>query len=163
MNNRPITRSAVIHLDAAPGTVLPLFTPRGEYHWAPGWDPEFIYPASGEAGTNTVFATRHTGQSGAQEKTIWLTIVYDTEHHHVEYVNFTPASHLSRIAIHCQLLGEDRTQATVSYTLIATEPQGQAELDRFSAERFASHMQFWQQSINQYLETGESKLTNAGR
>lgn len=152
MNAQPLTRSAHILLNAPPQQVFPLFTPLGEYHWVPGWDPEFIYPASGEAGFNTVFATRH----GDQPRTIWLTVDYDTHRQRAEYVNFTPDSHLSRIVVQCQPSAGDRTQATVSYTLIAVGPHGQAELDKTSAEAFASRMQHWQQAINAYLENGET-------
>lgn len=152
MNAKLLTRSAVIALNGAPGQVFPLFTPLGEYHWVPGWDPEFIYPPSGEAGANTVFATRH----GDQPRTIWLTVTYDTDQHRAEYVNFTPDSHLSRITIQCQPDGAARTQAEVNYTLVATGPHGLVELAKLSAEAFASRMQHWQHAINYYLEHGEA-------
>ena len=150
MRVQPLTRSAVIQLNAPPEEVFPLFTPLGEYHWVPDWDPEFIYPASGEAGVNTVFATQH----GSQPRTIWLTVVYDAEQQRAEYVNFTPDSHLSRIVITCQSHGGSQTQAAVSYTWIATGSFGQTELEKHTPEAFARRMQHWQHAINEYLEKG---------
>jgi hypothetical protein len=42
-------RSFVIHLDAAPNEVFPLFDPGGEREWAPGWDPKMVFPADGSS------------------------------------------------------------------------------------------------------------------
>ena len=43
-----LTRSHTIHLPATPRDVFPLFSSLGEKHWAQGWQPEMVYPASGE-------------------------------------------------------------------------------------------------------------------
>ncbi len=58
-----LSRTARIRLNAAPATVFPLFTPLGERLWVAGWDPQLVYPASGEAELHGVFCTPgHDGQ-----------------------------------------------------------------------------------------------------
>ncbi|MFN8448608.1 MAG: hypothetical protein U0521_08470 [Anaerolineae bacterium] len=114
MTEQLVTRSTVIHLNGIPDEVFPLFTPVGEYKWIPDWQPELIYPPSGEAMTNNVFATQHPGHA----RTIWVTVDYDAEAHHAEYVNITPGFQSIRIDIRCRAV-DGGTEARVTHTLIA--------------------------------------------
>jgi hypothetical protein len=146
MSEQIVTRSAVIHLNGAPAEVFPLFTAVGEYQWIPGWNPELIYPPSGEPMRNNVFATRH----GDSPKTIWVTVDYDTAALHVEYVNVTPESHVQRVEIQCRP-ASDGTEAQVTYTRIATAEAGSAVVEAFSESAYTEMMQHWQAAINHYL------------
>src|SRR5512135_1664224 len=42
-----VTRTGHLTFDAPVEKVFPLFTPLGERNWAPGWNPEILYPADG--------------------------------------------------------------------------------------------------------------------
>ena len=147
MTEQLVKRSTVIHLNGTPDVVFPLFTPVGEYKWIPGWQPELIYPPSGEAMTNNVFATQHTGRA----KTLWVTVDYNPSAHHAEYVNVTPGFQSVRIEIQCRAV-EGGTEARVTHTLIAIDEAGLAEVERYTDARHAEQIQHWEMAINYYLE-----------
>ncbi len=126
MTAQLVKRSATIHLNGAPDVVFPLFTAVGEYKWIPGWQPELIYPPSGEPMTNNVFVTQHEGRA----QTTWVTVDYDTEARHVEYVNITPDYQAVRIEIQCRAAADGGTDATVTHTLIALSEAGGAEVEK---------------------------------
>lgn len=147
MTEQIVQHSAQIHLNGAPAEVLPLFTAVGEYKWIPGWQPELIYPLSGEPMTNNVFATRHSGGT----PTTWVTVDYDLAALHVEYVNVTPGITSLRIEIQCRAAADGGTDAQVTHTLIAIGTAGYADVAQLTAAAHAAHMNHWQTAINYYL------------
>lgn len=152
MPQQQVKHTATIRLNETPDVVFPLFTPLGETKWIAGWNPELIYPASGEAMTGNVFATQHEGQA----KTIWVTVDYDTQAYHAEYINMTPDSHVSRIEVRCRAANGGQTEAEVSYTLTAIAEAGYSELAKASDEAFHKRMGHWQAALNHYLKHGEA-------
>ena len=151
MTEQLVKRSTVIHLNGMPDAVFPLFTPVGEYKWIPGWQPELIYPPSGEAMTNNVFATRHAGR----DRTIWVTVDYDPEAYHAEYVNITPGFQSTRIEIQCRA-ADGGTEARVTHTLIAIGEAGYAEVEKYTEAAHAAHIGHWETAINYYLAHGSA-------
>lgn len=146
MSEQLVTRSTTIHLNGTPDEVFPLFTPVGEYKWIPGWQPELIYPPSGEAMTNNVFATQHPGHA----QTMWVTVDYDVEAYHAEYVNITPGFQSIRIDIRCRAV-DGGTEARVTHTLIAIAEPGYAEVARYTDALHAERIGHWETAINYYL------------
>ena len=67
------TRTRDIHLYASPGRVFPLFDPLGEKQWAAGWEPEIIYPTSGEVEVGMVFTTG----SHDEVQAIWTILAFN--------------------------------------------------------------------------------------
>lgn len=148
-----ITRTHTIHLPAAPARVFPLFSPLGEKHWEPEWNPEMLYPASGAAQMGTVFTTRHADEPVR----IWTIITYDHAQTRISYLNVAPTSHLSRIDISCAATGTQTTSATITYTLTALTTQGNAYLDGFTAEYYQAYIAAWERAITHYLAHGQPR------
>lgn len=145
-----ITRSHTIQAPAAPADVFPLFTPLGEKHWEPDWNPEMLYPASGAARVGTVFTTQH----GNDPAKIWTIIGFDREQSQISYLNVAPTSHVTRIDIGCEAAGARATSATITYTLTGLTPQGDAYLDGFTAEHYQAYITSWESAITHYLTQG---------
>jgi len=146
-----ITRTHTICLPAAPARVFPLFSPLGEKHWEPDWNPEMLYPASGAAQIGTVFTTQHADEPVK----IWTIIGYDREQMQISYLNVAPTSHLSRIDIGCGATGTQATSASITYTLTALTPQGNAYLNRFTEEHYQVTIASWERAITHYLAHGQ--------
>lgn len=145
-----LTRSHTIHLPATPRDVFPLFSPLGEKHWAQGWQPEMLYPASGEAQVGTVFTTQHMNEPAR----IWTIIAYSQEQAQVSYLNILPASHLSRIDVSCEADGTQATIAHITYALTAFTSQGNTYLDGFTQEHYQAYISSWETAITHYLVYG---------
>lgn len=147
MSDQIVRHSASIHLNGDLDTVFPLFTAIGEYKWVPDWKAEFIYPPSGEPMINNIFITQHAGRA----PTTWITVDYNTETHHVEYINVTPESHAQRVEIQCQRAADGTTNVQVSYTIIALRTAGSTEVEHYTQAVHTERMSHWQQAINHYL------------
>jgi hypothetical protein len=147
---QPIHRSEIIALNAAADEVFPLFTPVGERLWVPGWNPEYVYPADGEAQTGNVFKTKL-----GDDETFWLTVKYDAQTREATYVNVTPNVRVTRIDIKCRPQAETCT-AEVTYTVtpLSESAQGTFE-EEFSEPNYKKWMGDWQRAINHYLEHGQ--------
>jgi hypothetical protein len=142
-----VKRSHVIHLPATIEEVFPLFEPLGEKHWAHGWDPEMLYPASGIAEEGTVFTTQHAGEPAK----IWTIIAYERERAYVAYFNVLPQSHTSRIDVRCEPAGERASSAHITYTLTALTESGNSYLAAFTQEHYRTYIDSWQTAIAHYL------------
>jgi hypothetical protein len=142
-----ITRSAQIRLAAAPNVTFPLFEPLGERAWVEGWDPQPLFPASGEAMEGAVFLTQHPGEPA----TIWSIVVYDPEQHCVAYLRVTPNNRIGRVEVSCTPEGDAATLATVTYTFTALTEAGNVYLAHFTAEHYADYIASWETDINAYL------------
>ncbi len=145
-----VSRSATIHLSAAPERVLPLFEPIGEMRWAEGWAPRLLYPASGEACVGMVFTTQHPGEA----ETTWTVATYDAARCHITYVRQTPGSRIGVIDVACAAAGEHASAATVTYTFTALGEAGNAYIAAFTEEHYAAYMAGWERAINHYLRHG---------
>lgn len=146
-----VTRSHTIQLPATPQQVFPLFEPLGEKLWEVDWNPDMLYPLTGEAEVGTTFATRH-----ADEPTkVWTIIAYEREQSHVTYFNVLPQSHTSWIDVRCQQAEEQTSRVCVTYTLTALSPQGNALLATFTPQHYQTWISSWQQAITHYLLSGQ--------
>jgi hypothetical protein len=146
-----VTRSHEIHLPAALHQVFPLFEPLGEKHWAADWEPEMLYPSSGEAAVGTIFTTQHTDEPVK----VWTIIAYEREQAHVTYFNVLPGSHTSWIDVRCASTGTQTSTAHITYTLTALTPQGNTYLAAFTKEHYQTWIASWQTAISHYLLHGQ--------
>jgi len=149
---RSVTRSGTIHLKGPIAKVFPLFEPIGEKAWVPGWEPQMVYPASGEAQNGTVFLTY---DDQGKNETYWTMIEYDTQRHRVTYINVIPNYQVRRITVECREAAPDKTDATVSYSYTGTTSRGNEDVLKETEEHYAGKMQHWTHAINHYLETGK--------
>lgn len=135
-----------IVLDAPVARIFPLFTPRGELGWVPGWDPEFLHPQSGETAEGMVFRTRIGG-----EDTLWACVLWDEAAHRVRYVRVTPASRFVFVEVACRALAPEQAEVWVGYTLTALTPAGEATLADLTPEAFAQMIDGWRARITEML------------
>ena len=142
-----ITRSATISLPAPRDRVFPLFEPLGEKLWAHDWDPEMLYPASGETQEGAVFTTQHDGEPVK----IWTIIAHDPEQAHVRYFNVLPGSHTTVVDVRCEADDAAVTSAHVTYTLTALTPAGNAHLDSLTPPHYQDYIASWETAITHYL------------
>ena len=121
---------------------FPLFTPKGEEAWAPGWAPEYLHPADGGTCEGMVFRTVHGG-----ETTLWGCVDHRPDEHRIRYVRVTPASRFAFVDIACRALGPDRTEVEVGYAQTALTPPGEAHLAALDAATFAATIDGWRGEI----------------
>jgi hypothetical protein len=147
-----VTRSGTIHLHGPIAKVFPLFEPIGEKAWVPGWEPQVVYPASGEAQNGTVFLTFN---DEGKNESYWTIVEYDRQRHRVSYINVIPNYQVRRITVECREVVPDKTDATVSYSYTGTTQHGNDDVAKQTEESYAAKMQHWTHAINHYLETGK--------
>ena len=146
------TRTQNIHLSASPGRVFPLFDPIGEKQWADGWEPEIIYPPSGEVAEDMVFTT----SSHDEVQVIWTILAFDAATWRISYLRVTPGSHVAKIDIHCKDHLDETTLASISYTFTALTEQGNGYVARFTEEHYQEWMLSWEKAINYCLQHGHA-------
>ena len=144
------TRTRDIRLAAPAEHVFPLFDPVGEKRWADGWEPEMIYPVSGEVEEGMVFITGSHGEA----RVIWTILAFNAERRRITYLRVTPGSHVARIDIHCEDSLDETTRASISYTFTALTEQGNDYVVRFTEEHYQEWMSSWETAINYYLRHG---------
>ena len=127
-----------ITVDRPLADAIPLFTPKGEEAWVPGWRPRYIRPESGETGEEMIFLTE-----AGDETTVWTCLAWQPEHGHVRYLRLTPGSRVAFVDVRCRADGADRTRVRVSYQIIALSAEGRSYLEGFSAADFAASIDGW--------------------
>jgi hypothetical protein len=145
-----VTRAFVQTLCSRPEAVFPLLCPVREGDWLEGWDCRVVYSDSGVAEAGCVFTTAHHGDT----ETVWYTTDHESPRR-VRFVRVTPGFMTVEIEILLAPLGRDGTQATIHYTYTALGPQGQDALERSTEEEWLQMMEWWERSMNHYLQTGE--------
>jgi hypothetical protein len=140
-----VVHTATIHLDAPVDRVFPMFEPEGERHWAPGWDPHYLWPADGSARVGTTFTTDGGG-------TVWIL----AEHEPGRRVVYTHIRRgvAGRVEVRCSPAQDGGTTAEVRYDLTALSPDASEPLLTAPEEHFRAWIGHWQTSIDHYLQTG---------
>ena len=123
-----------------------LFTPDGEKSWAGDWDPDYVWPASGETTEGMVFTTRWRGH-----ETVWVLTHLDRGHHHVEYHRLTPGWFIARVVVRCQQACLSATRATVRYDYTALSADGDDLVRSFTQEEHERMIAEWEREILRYL------------
>ena len=134
-----------IRIPLAIGEAFPLFTPKGEELWVPGWKPDYISPASGETCEEMIFATDH-----GNESTLWTCLQWRPDQHHVRYLRTTPGSRAAFVDVRCLPDGPVRTLVRVSYTYVALSESGRAAIASMSRGSFSAMIDEWATLIDGY-------------
>ena len=121
---------------------FPLFTPKGEEAWVPGWKPAYIRPDTGETCEEMIFTT-----GAGEEETYWTCLKWRPEIWHVRYLRLTPASRVSFIDVRCEPKGEARTRVRVGYEMQALTPAGRSYISGLSDAGFAEMIDEWSDLI----------------
>jgi hypothetical protein len=134
----PVDCTHEIALDMAVSDAFPLFTPKGEEGWVPGWRPTYIEPADGETAVEMLFKTG-TGE----ETTFWTCLAYEPQRYHARYLRITPASRIAFVDVRCRASGPKSCIATVSYSLVPLNEAGRAHVETMSPDAFARMIEDW--------------------
>jgi hypothetical protein len=152
-----ISRTAVIKLDAAIGTVFPLFGPVEEKKWADGWDPVILSPESGTVEEGMVFVT--AGNEDHEKSYAWIVSKFQPEDHSIEYT----VSTINRywvISVVCTRLPGSATQAAITYTFTGLNTLGSELNSRAAEAMFRRNLKDWEEQINYFLKTGRPRLSS---
>lgn len=121
---------------------FPLFTPKGEEDWVPGWKPDYFTPEDGATEKEMLFATGH----GA-ERTWWTCLEWEPERHHVRYLRLTPDNRVAFVDVTCRMRDAHSTGVTVGYDIQALGPAGEQYIAGLSDADFAAMIGEWPELI----------------
>jgi hypothetical protein len=141
-----------IHLMADPKNVFPLFSAVGEREWVEGWNPELIYPQSGEVEIDAIFLTQHE----TEKPVVWVTVDYKPEEFEVRYLRVLVNDHVADIRIQCTKTEYQTTLASISYTFTGLSTSGNDSISIFTEEYFQQWIGQWETNLNNYLCLGTS-------
>ena len=148
-----ITRSSEITLNGKLEQVFPLFGPKKERDWAPGWAPHIIYLKGILIEEHMVFTTQ--SHHGHEPDSTWIVSKFDPEACYVEYTVFAP-ERLWLIQIRCRETENGaKTVAKVTYTYTGLTDSGNHK-NKIALETMFKHdLKDWEEQINHFLATGK--------
>ena len=146
-----VTRSYCQTISADPLSVHQLICPVKEAEWLDGWDYTLIYSESGFAEEGCVFISRSKGEAD----TIWLITKKDDIKKETEFARVTPGSRLARVHITVQAGKNNTSSVKITYTITALSEEGNRFIDHFTQDNFDKDMQFWEATMNHFIETGK--------
>ena len=121
---------------------FPLFTPKGEEAWVPGWNPTYVRPETGETCEEMIFTTGE-----GDEKTFWTCLTWRPDRWHVRYLRLTPASRVAFVDVQCKPEEPGRTRVRVSYQVQALSDDGRSYLESLTESQFAKSIDEWSDLI----------------
>jgi hypothetical protein len=130
---------------------FPLFTPKGEEDWVPGWKPDYFAPEDGETREEMLFAT-----GAGAERTWWTCLSYEPEARHVRYLRLTPDSRAAFVEVTCRARDTHSTLVTVGYDIQSLGPSGEAHIASMTGEAFAGMIGEWPGLIGKMAREGEA-------
>ncbi len=125
----------------------PLFGAWEERKWAPGWNPEFVYPSPAADQEGAVFGV----QKGAHPS-LWINTIFDLAAGHVQYAYALADLLVTRIDIRIKSNGLDRTDVAVNYQRTALTPSANDHVQSLAKEDAISGEE-WRRLINAYGAT----------
>jgi hypothetical protein len=126
---------------------LILFTPEGERHWVPDWEPIFLHPADGATVKGMVFLTSH-----GKDDTYWTVVDYDPAGGHILYSRLTPGSRSVLVEVRCSARGRSETEVKVTYALTGLTEDGNKYVGAFAGPAFPPMIEEWRTRILCYLQ-----------
>jgi len=130
--------------------VAPLFGAEKERVWAPGWNPQFVYPAPAADVSGMVFTTAHYHSRAA-----WVNTAFDMKNGRIQYVYVIPDALVTVIDLKLTAQG-DKTQVEVTYARTALSAEADAHV-RHMAEGDAKSGPEWEKQVDGYLGTVGSR------
>jgi hypothetical protein len=132
----------VLHLDAPPAMVFPLFGPVRESEWSPHWNPQILYPADKRQQAGSVFTT---GEA------IWLMTVYDLAALRVSYAIATPGESAAQLDIVLKASPGGATEATITHRATSLSDAHDRDVVE-SIREFSMQQDHWEHAINARLK-----------
>ncbi len=139
----PATRrfETTFTLSMGPDEAFPLFSPQGERDWAPGWDPELLFPPDGAWVQGQVFRTRD--EDG---EIIWVVTRLDHENREVEYYRTEPGRQVVHVAVKVFLL-KGATTVSVAYAYVGLSEEGNAAIEAMTQPAYDAMIADWPKLI----------------
>ena len=129
--------------------VFPLFTVLGEKKWSIDWNPDLIFPESGNMQEGLIFQTPDH-LNGAPSQT-WVVSRYNTTNYEIQYTVVSPIR-VVVITIKCTTLNESHTNAIISYRFTGLNKEADELSHHLIAKLYANNLKDWEIAINNYLE-----------
>lgn len=142
-------QKASIVLNGKINEVFRLFTVLGEKKWATEWNPELIFPLSGNMQEGLIFKT--SDHIKGAPPLIWVVSKYNTIRHELQYTIASPV-HVAIITVSCTTINEHNTKAEISYKLTGLNRDGDELSHHLIAKVFVNNLKDWEKAINSYLE-----------
>jgi hypothetical protein len=90
-----------------------------------------------------------------EPETIWIVTRHDPGAGRVEFARVTAGMVATRLGVQVRAAGEAESSVEVTYDFTATSPAGEGLLaKRHSEDAFRKSMEWWERSMNHFLETG---------
>ncbi len=144
-----VVREYVQTNPAPPEKVFSLLCPVREAEWVPGWEYRLIYSKSGIAELGCVFTTPN--DDGSQ--TTWMTIEYEPLRR-IGFVWVWPKMVAARLRFDLEASGA-QTHLHARYEYTGLSEKGNAEVERYAEEWFATKIKHFEAALNHYLATGK--------
>ena len=143
------TFSHEFDLPIAPDRALPLFTPKGEESWVPGWAPHYITPENGDTVRGMIFTT-----GAGADQILWTCLDYAPEEGHARYFRAVPGNRISIVEVHCVSDGDAGSRVTVSYAHASLGEAGDEFIRAQSTQGFAAEIDQWRGLIMEHCPQG---------
>ena len=141
------TRQRFDFLTHAPLEIAwPLFGAQGERAWAPGWDPEFVWPLEPVDQEGMVFKIAH-----GERTAVWINTALDRISNRIQYVYVIPDIMVTVISLRLAPAGRTtRVEVTYERTALSDSAndlvRGMAQQDKLAGEQ-------WSRQIHLYLQS----------
>ncbi|HEX5041345.1 MAG TPA: hypothetical protein VFV75_00460 [Candidatus Polarisedimenticolaceae bacterium] len=142
------TFSGKLEVRASVGQAFPLFSPPGEVHWVPGWNPEFVDPPAPSWEEGQIFRTREE-----RGEAVWVVARLDRATHEVTYYRVEPGRYVARIDVVCRASASDRTEVSTTYAFVGLSEFGNGEIAAMTQEAYDGKMARWTEWIERHLGT----------
>ena len=136
-----------------PDRVFPLLCPVRESEWLPHFKARVIYSSTGISEDGAIFQTTHD-----DEKITWIITKYNPNSL-IEMMYIIPDTMIVRINIQLEKHDKKHTKTRIRYTKTGLTEKGNAEVEKFTEERFNQQMEHWEKAINFYLIHGKAIST----
>ena len=123
----------------------PLFGANEERKWAPGWEPQFVYPKPARDQEGMVFRVE-----GPHHSSVWVNTAFDLAGGHIQYVYVLGDAMMTLIDIRLKRAGAEKTEVTVVYQRTALLPEANEHVQHFVAGDQKAGAE-WEQQINGYF------------
>jgi len=133
--------------------VFPLYGAFEERKWAPGWEPELIYPEDEIIEEGTTFRVQpHDQDPNGEGHSLWVVTKYEPDNFLIQYLVSTENRFWTITVASEPAENNTQTKTTVTYTYTGLNEKGnklnQANLDKM----YENDLQDWADLINSHLE-----------
>ena len=132
-----------------PEEVFPLLCLVRESEWLPHFKAKVIYSSTGVSEEGAIFQTTRD-----DEPITWIITKYNPNSL-IEMMYIIPDTKIVRINIQLEKHDKRHTKTRIRYTHTGLTEKGNAEVEKFTEERFNHQMENWEKAINFYRIHGK--------